>query len=402
MKALFVGLGYIGLPSATIVAKKGIEVIGVDTNADLVAQINSENFQTSEYQLQDMLAEVVRNKKLIAKTTPEEADVFFIVVPTPINQENKPDISIVKEAIESIIPFLKSGDLIIIESTVSQSTTSSMADLIFNKRPDLNDSVFISYCPERVLPGNIIDELENNDRVVGGINKESASRAKEFYSKFVKGSIHETDSRTAELCKLTENAYRDVQIAFANELSIIANKSNVDIWELIDLANKHPRINILNPGCGVGGHCIAVDPWFLISDFPEHTQLILTARERNLDKTKWCLNQIKYEIELFRSKHDRYPIIACMGIAYKENSDDTRESPAKFIANELTLNSQCEVLTCEPNLTQDDILELSNLDDVSKKADLILWLVAHDEFVDFNQSAEIKEIDFCGLRLKSK
>ena len=268
MKACFMGLGYIGLPTAIIAAKHGVEVVGVDVNADVVEITNAGKLHIVEDGLEEMLQEVIASGSFKAYTKPQEADAFFIVVPTPFKGNHEPDTSFVEAATMMVLPLLKAGDLYVIESTSPVGTTEKMAELIFSQRPELEGKIYISYCPERVLPGNIIHELVYNDRVIGGIDNMSTEKAKEFYRHFVKGQLHATNCRTAEMCKLTENASRDVQIAFANELSLICDKAGINVWELIELANKHPRVNILQPGCGVGGHCIAVDPYFISSAYP--------------------------------------------------------------------------------------------------------------------------------------
>ena len=260
MKACFMGLGYIGLPTAIIAAKHGVNVIGVDINPSVVEQTNAGHLHIIEPGMEDMLKDVITSGQLHASTTPEESDAYFMVVPTPFKGNHEPDVSYVEAATRAVIPYLKPGDLYVIESTSPIGTTEKMAEIIFTERPELKGKIYIAYCPERVLPGNVIYELVHNDRVIGGLNAESTDKAIEFYSQFVKGMLHKTNARTAEMCKLTENSSRDVQIAFANELSLICDKAGINVWELIRLANKHPRVNILQPGCGVGGHCIAVDP----------------------------------------------------------------------------------------------------------------------------------------------
>ena len=263
------GLGYIGLPTAIIAAKHGIEVVGVDVNPKVVDMTNKGELHIIEPGLEELLQEVVNNGSLKASLTPEICDAYFMVVPTPFKGDHKPVISFVEAATRTVLPLLKEGDLYVIESTSPVGTTEKMKELIFTLRPELRDKIYIAYCPERVLPGNVIFELVNNDRVIGGIDDASTQKAVEFYSQFVKGALHRTNCKTAEMCKLTENSSRDVQIAFANELSLICDKAGINVWELIELANKHPRVNILQPGCGVGGHCIAVDPYFITAEYPE-------------------------------------------------------------------------------------------------------------------------------------
>ena len=276
-------------------------------------------------------------------------------------------------------------------------TTEKMADLIFKTRPELKDTIYIAYCPERVLPGNVIYELEHNDRVIGGINQESSQKATEFYKHFVKGNLHITNARTAEMCKLTENSSRDAQIAFANELSIICDKAGINVWELIELANKHPRVNILQPGSGVGGHCIAVDPWFIVSDFPEQTQIIKRARETNDYKADWCANKVIEACNQFESKYNREPVVACMGLAFKPDIDDLRESPAKYITSRIISEARAQVLVVEPNIKTHKTFNLIDYKEAYKKADIVAWLVRHKEFINYPQTPEKQEFDFCGV-----
>ena len=281
MKACFMGLGYIGLPTAIIAAGSGIQVIGVDVNPKVVEMTNRGIIHIVEPGLQELCSKVMEFGKLKASDVPEESDVYLIVVPTPFKGNHEPDISYVEAATRMVAPFLKKGDLFVIESTSPVGTTEKMANLLYALRPELEGKIYIAYCPERVLPGNVIYELMQNDRVIGGINSESTEKAIQFYRHFVRGTLHRTNARTAEMCKLTENSSRDVQIAFANELSLICADQGINVWELIRLANRHPRVNILQPGPGVGGHCIAVDPWFIVSQNPERARLIRTAREVN-------------------------------------------------------------------------------------------------------------------------
>ena len=310
MNACFMGLGYIGLPTAIIAAKHGVKITGVDINQKVVDMTNQGKIHIVEPGLQALCEEVVKSGMLKASTTPVVSDAYFIVVPTPFKGNHEPDISYVQAATEAVIPFLKEGDLYVIESTSPVGTTDKMEALIFEKRPELKGKIYIAYCPERVLPGNVIYELVHNDRVIGGINPESTEKAMEFYGQFVQGTLHKTNAKTAEMCKLTENSSRDVQIAFANELSLICDKAGINVWELIALANKHPRVNILWPGCGVGGHCIAVDPYFLTADFPVESQLIAKAREINNYKSFWCAERVQNEMLKFELKNGRKPVVA--------------------------------------------------------------------------------------------
>lgn len=398
MKACFIGLGYIGLPTAIITAKSGIDVIGVDIDKNVVESVNRGNLHIVENGLEELLTEVVSNKTLRASTTAEPSDAYFIVVPTPFNDNHQPDISYVKAATLSIIPLLKENDLFVIESTSPVGTTEQMANLIFNKRPELKGKIHIAYCPERVLPGNIIYELVHNDRVIGGIDDASTVKAKEFYGKFVKGELHSTNARTAEMCKLTENSSRDVQIAFANELSLICDKAGINVWELINLANKHPRVNILQPGSGVGGHCIAVDPYFISSNYPTEAKLISKAREVNNYKAIWCAEKTRNTIQLFEIENQRKPTVALMGLAFKPNIDDLRESPAKFIAtNVMHTCSDCDIFIVEPNIEQHSVFKLTDYKEAYSRADIVIFLTAHKEFFTLPKDSSKVILDFCGI-----
>lgn len=398
MKACFIGLGYIGLPTAIITAKSGIDVIGVDIDKNVVESVNRGNLHIVENGLEELLTEVVSNKTLRASTTAEPSDAYFIVVPTPFKDNHQPDISYVKAATLSIIPLLKENDLFVIESTSPVGTTEQMANLIFNKRPELKGKIHIAYCPERVLPGNIIYELVHNDRVIGGIDDASTVKAKEFYGKFVKGELHSTNARTAEMCKLTENSSRDVQIAFANELSLICDKAGINVWELINLANKHPRVNILQPGSGVGGHCIAVDPYFISSNYPTEAKLISKAREVNNYKAIWCAEKTRNTIQLFEIENQRKPTVALMGLAFKPNIDDLRESPAKFIAtNVMHTCSDCDIFIVEPNIEQHSVFKLTDYKEAYSRADIVVFLTAHKEFFALPKDSSKVILDFCGI-----
>ncbi|SFL59007.1 UDP-N-acetyl-D-mannosaminuronic acid dehydrogenase [Porphyromonadaceae bacterium KH3CP3RA] len=398
MKACFMGLGYIGLPTAIIAARHGIQVTGVDINPQVVETINKGAIHIVEPGLQDLCKEVVSEGKLKAALQPEESDVYLIVVPTPFKGDHEPDISYVEAATRTVIPYLKEGDLFIIESTSPVGTTEKMEKLIFSERPELKDNIYIAYCPERVLPGNVIYELVHNDRVIGGINEASTQKAMEFYGQFVKGELHPTNARTAEMCKLTENSSRDVQIAFANELSLICDKAGINVWELIELANKHPRVNILQPGSGVGGHCIAVDPYFITADFPRESQIIGKAREINNYKAFWCAEKTQDTIKEFELKNGREPVVALMGLAFKPNIDDLRESPAKYIATKVMQGyNDTDFLIVEPNITEHKVFKLTNYKEAYEKADIAAFLVAHNEFKELPWRDDKVILDFCGV-----
>lgn len=398
VKVLVMGMGYIGLPTAVIAAKSGVRVIGVDINPEVIDTLNRGEIHIVEPQLCELCREVVSSGMLSVSLKPEEADVHLIVVPTPFKGNHEPDISYIENATESLIPFLKNGDLFIIESTSPVGTTEYIAEFIFTKRPELRDNLFIAYCPERVLPGNIVYELVNNDRVIGGINEVSTLKAQEFYSIFVEGELHSTNAKTAEMCKLTENSSRDVQIAFANELSLICDKVGINVWKLIELANKHPRVNILQPGCGVGGHCIAVDPYFITSEFPLESQIISKAREINNYKAFWCAEKVHDIIQDFQLRYGRVPSVAIMGLAFKPNIDDLREAPAKYIASRiLQTTHDANLFFVEPNVQDHKIFKLTDYKVAYENADIIAFLVAHNEFKTLEKRTDKVILDFCGV-----
>lgn len=399
VKVVMIGLGYIGLPTAALIANNNIHVHGVDINPDVVDLINKGKIHIVEPSLDQAVENAVAKGYLKAATTPVEGDVYLIVVPTPFKEKNEPDISFVEAATKAIISLLKEGDLYIIESTSPIGTTEKMMGLIYTVRPELKDKIYIAYCPERVLPGNVMYELVNNDRVIGGVNDVSTKKAIHFYSQFVKGNLHETNARTAEMCKLTENSSRDVQIAFANELSLICAKADINVWDLIKLANKHPRVNILQPGCGVGGHCIAVDPYFIVADYPMESQIIGKAREINNYKSFWCAEHVKSAKLEFQLKFGQKAKIAIMGLAFKPNIDDLRESPAKYIAQKVLQDANDDVFyIVEPNIDNHNVFKLTPYEEAVEKADIIVFLVAHDEFKSLKIDAPKIIIDFCGVR----
>jgi UDP-N-acetyl-D-mannosaminuronic acid dehydrogenase len=400
-EVVMIGLGYIGLPTAALIASNKVHVHGVDINQKVVDTINAGKIHIVEPSLDGAVAEAVKEGYLKAATKAVEANNYLIVVPTPFKDKNEPDISFVEAATKGIIPLLKKGDLYIIESTSPIGTTEKMMDLIYTERPELKDQIHIAYCPERVLPGNVMHELVHNDRVIGGVNDASTQKALSFYSKYVKGDLHATNARTAEMCKLVENSSRDVQIAFANELSLICDKANINVWELIELANKHPRVTILQPGCGVGGHCIAVDPYFIVSDYPMESKIIGTAREVNNYKSFWCAEKIQTTKLEFELKYRRKPSIALMGLAFKPNIDDLRESPAKYIAQKVMQNdNNGDYYIVEPNIEEHNVYKLTNYKVAAEKADIIVFLVAHNEFKDLTFKKEQQVVDFCGNNKK--
>ena len=397
MKVTYIGLGYIGLPTAILTAKSGLNTFGVDNNLDKVRSIIEGKVSSNEPQLKEYLIQTLESKKLNISATISKSDVFIIVVPTPVDRFKKPDISIVKDAVKEITPFLEKGNLVIIESTCPVKTTEEMESFIYSLRPELKNNIHLAYCPERVIPGNIFHELAYNDRVVGGTSKESSNKAKSFYENFVKGEIYITNSRTAEMCKLTENASRDVQIAFANEISMMSDELDIDPKELISLANKHPRVNILNPGIGVGGHCIAIDPWFLVYNFPDKSNLIKKAREVNVYKTEWCVNQILNLVNIFSIQNNRKPKIGCFGLSYKPNVDDLRESPAVEIVSQLIDKKIGEILIVEPNAKSFKNQDLYDCNLAIEISDIIIFLVNHKEFKNLKITKNKIILDLCGV-----
>ncbi len=397
-EVVMIGLGYIGLPTAALIASNNVHVHGVDINKKVVDTINAGKIHIVEPSLDIAVASAVEKGFLNAATTPVQANTYLIVVPTPFKGKNEPDISFVEAATRRILPLLKAGDLYIIESTSPVGTTEKMMDLIYRERPELKEQLYIAYCPERVLPGNIMYELVHNDRVIGGVDEASTKKAISFYKKYIKGELHSTNARTAEMCKLIENSSRDVQIAFANELSLICDKAGINVWDLINLANKHPRVNILQPGCGVGGHCIAVDPYFIVSDYPMESKIIGTAREVNNYKSFWCAEKIQNEKLRFELKHGRKPKVALMGLAFKPNIDDLRESPAKYITQKILQNdSNGDYFVVEPNIEKHNVFKLTNYKTALEQADIIALLVAHNEFKDIKIIEGKVMLNFCGI-----
>lgn len=393
-----IGLGYIGLPTSALMASKGMQVHGVDLNPEVVKTINRGKIHIIEMDLEEAVAKAVNAGNLKADVKPVAADTYLIVVPTPFKGNHEPDISYVESATKAVLPFLKEGDLYIIESTSPIGTTEKMMELIYRERPELKGKIYLAYCPERVLPGNVMYELVHNDRVIGGVNEASTEKAIAFYKQFVNGELHATNARTAEMCKLTENSSRDVQIAFANELSLICDKAQINVWDLIRLANKHPRVNILQPGCGVGGHCIAVDPYFITSDFPMESQIIGKAREINNYKSFWVAEQIVKARHAFQLQHGRPPAIALMGLAFKPNIDDLRESPAKYIVQKVLQESNDEVyFIVEPNIHDHQVFKITDYTEATEKADIVALLVAHNEFKKLKFTSEQVVLDYCGV-----
>lgn len=413
-----IGLGYIGLPTAAMFASRKKKVIGVDISQHAVDTINQGKIHIVEPDLDMLVSAAVSEGYLKAVTTPEPADAFLIAVPTPFLPTEKggipaPDLSYIEAASNAIASVLKKGDLVILESTSPVGTTEQMAGWLAVARPDLTfpqshgvtADVNVAHCPERVLPGHVVRELVENDRVIGGMSAVCSTRSVELYSAFVQGSCVITNARTAEMAKLTENASRDVQIAFANELSIICDKLSVDVWELIALANRHPRVNILRPGPGVGGHCIAVDPWFIVSKTPKESPLIRKAREVNNYKTEWVIEKVKNMALTFETKENKKPLIACLGLTFKPDIDDLRESPALSIVQRLS-QEKYRVIGVEPNISLEvsaeslgmgeDVFYLQDLEQAQQTADIFIILVAHKEFKDVS-IPPLQCLDFCGI-----
>lgn len=372
-----IGLGYIGLPTASLLGTKGYQVIGVDTSKHVVDTINDGNVHIVEPDLDILVKSAVQSGHLHAVMTPQTADVYVIAVPTPLEAETKrPDVSYVEAATRSIAPLVKAGDLVLLESTVPVGTTvGSVQKILRSCAPDSARGVHLAHCPERVLPGRVLSELVDNDRIIGGVDAASADAAAAFYEEFVRGQVYKTDAPTAEMAKLAENTFRDVNIALANELSIICDRYGVDPWGMIDLANRHPRVNILQPGPGVGGHCIAVDPWFIVDSAPEDAHLIRTAREVNDGKPEWVLAKVRDAVSGISS-----PVIACLGLAFKADVDDLRGSPAAEIVSRLHEERVGRVVVCEPNHTVHPEFQLTSLDAALAQADVVLLLVDHKEF----------------------
>jgi UDP-N-acetyl-D-mannosaminuronic acid dehydrogenase len=394
-----IGLGYIGLPTASILANSGYKVIGVDINQSTVNTINEGDIHIVEPDLKNYVKKSVMNGSLKAFTEPQAADIYMICVPTPFYKDSvvpTPNIEFVESAAKSIKNLIKEGDMIILESTSPVGTTRIVRDIIQETTKNI-EKISIAYCPERVLPGKIMHELVNNDRIVGGVNKQSTDDVSRFYKTFVNGKVFSTSDKTAEMCKLAENSFRDINIAYANELSMICDENEIDVWELISLANRHPRVDILQPGTGVGGHCIAVDPWFIVSNNPNYSQIIKKAREINDSKPQWVVDKIMLEVKKISKKFDYRPKVSCLGLSFKPDIDDLRESPAVFVVQRL-LEYDVNVVSVEPNIDEHNEFKLSSFDD-ALDADLIVILVKHQEFLNEENKEKLTNknvLDFCG------
>lgn len=393
LKVCVIGLGYIGLPTSALLANRGYNVQGIDVSQSVVDTINQGDIHIVEPELDTFVRSAVNSKKLTASLKPEPADIFVLAVPTPFHDGYVPNIDYVEAATRSISAVVKAGDMVILESTSPVGTTERVAEVLAEQGVDIF-SIHIAHCPERVLPGQIMRELVENDRIVGGLTPEAGEKVAAFYRTFVTGEVLVTDARTAEMAKLTENSFRDVNIAFANELSILCDKFNIDVWELIRLANRHPRVNILQPGTGVGGHCIAVDPWFIVHAGGDDARIIRAAREINDHKTVWVTSKIVDAVDKFESEHGRQPSVACMGLAFKPNIDDLRESPALEVFHDLQQKG-VKTLAVEPNLEEHSSIALTDFNEAAKSADIIAYLVSHREFKNLTVNGQV--LDFCGV-----
>lgn len=391
-KVCVIGLGYIGLPTAALLANRGYDVHGVDVVKSTVDTINEGKIHIVEPELDTFVKSAVNSGKLKASLKPDFADVFIIAVPTPFHSGYVPNVDYVVSATKSIAPYVKEGNIVILESTSPVGTTELVEKTLKEEKIDTSN-IYIAHCPERVLPGKIMKELVENDRIVGGLTPDATAKTVEFYNTFVSGEVLSTDARTAEMAKLTENSFRDTNIAFANELSMLCDKFDINVWELISLANRHPRVNILQPGAGVGGHCIAVDPWFIVHAGGETAKMIRTAREINTYKTEWVIEKIKNAALKFEVQNGRKAKVACMGLAFKPDIDDLRESPALYIARRLKADG-LDILAVEPNIENHKEFEIINYKDAIQQADIVTFLVAHKEF----KNLDIKtNLDFCGV-----
>ena len=392
------GLGYIGLPTAALLANRNYQVHGVDVVQSTVDTVNHGNIHIVEPELDIFVRSAVNSGNLKADILPKESDIFIIAVPTPFHEGFVPNIDYVVLATQSIAPYVREGNIVILESTSPVGTTDKVNEVLAENGVDVS-KIYVAHCPERVLPGHIMKELVENDRIVGGVTPEATDVTVEFYETFVSGAVLKTDAKTAEMAKLTENSYRDVNIAFANELSILCDKFEINAWELISLANRHPRVNILQPGVGVGGHCIAVDPWFIVHKGGDDAKIIRTAREVNNYKTEWAIEKVKNAALIFEKENGRTAKVACMGLAFKPDIDDLRESPALLVARRLQADG-LNVLAVEPNIKSHSDFEIVQDSTAIEDADIVVYLVAHKQFKGIRIFGK-EVIDFCGVLNKS-
>ncbi len=408
-KVCIIGLGYIGLPTAALLANRGFEVHGVDVVQKTIDTINRGKIHIVEPELDIFVQSAVNSGKLKADIKPAEADVFIIAVPTPFHEGHIPNVDYVRSATQSIAPFIRKGNIVILESTSPIGTTHMVGEVLEQEGVDIS-GIHIAHCPERVLPGRIMLEIVQNDRIVGGLTEEATQLTAEFYSLFCSGEVLLTDARTAEMAKLTENSFRDVNIAFANELSILCDKFDINVWELIKLTNRHPRVNVLQPGAGVGGHCIAVDPWFIVAAGGDDAKLIRTARERNDHKSEWVIEKIKNAALEIENKSSKPAKIACMGLAFKPDIDDLRESPALHITQQLS-STMDNIIAVEPNIPLDtdpktlgitnESFKLTDIFSAIEEADLVVFLVAHKQYKRLDMTG-LNIFDFCGVTNKEQ
>lgn len=395
-KICIVGLGYVGLPTAAVLANNGYQVHGVDINPTVINTLRSGTIHIVEPELNEIVINALRKGALTVDTNPIESDIFIIAVPTPLKNDSVPNTDHVLAAVHGIAPHVRPGNLVILESTSPVGTTEKIAKKLTECGVDIN-AIDIAYCPERILPGNILKELIANDRIMGGLTAAASNHAREFYASFVTGALAVTDARTAEMTKLAENAYRNVNIAFANELSMICDEAGINVWDVIACANRHPRVNILKPGPGVGGHCVAVDPLFISHQAKDKAKLISAAHHRNEEKTKWVIEKIRRAAYDFTKEFHRPPTIACFGVAYKPNSDDIRESPALEILQEL-IRERYHVIAVDPYVGNKASIQIYEIENALERADIAVFLVAHDQFRDLRIKKTHHVIDFCGIQ----
>ena len=398
MKVCCLGLGYTGLSTAILIARNGIEVTGVDINPEIVRSVREGKARFLGPQLQELLREVVTTGQLKVADSPEVSDAYFMIVPTFLNGKQEPDISYLRMATLAIIPLLKENDLYVIISTSPLGTTVEMSELIYEKRPELQDKIFVAYCPEHFSTGDVISEVVSTDRIIGGINPESASRAVSLFRHFVQGALHQTDCKTAEICSLTENAFSEVHTAFANELSVVCDKAGVDVWELIDLANTNPRVHISQPDCGSGGYYSIANPYAVPAETAKKPSVIAESSDINAYKSFWCVTKVQNEILRFELQHRKTPVVAMMGLTAQPNRSALYHSAAQYIVSKITQRYQdMDILLADPNLSDHPVFHLTDYQEAYEKADIIVFLVAHKEFSLLPHHEEKTMLDFVGV-----